>query len=227
MKHSLPILAAVIILSQSCFVRVRIPADVLAELTYDSSSEVIENATVDNAVNSVSLYSSFNLNIHKGDTARYEISAPSQYSDLVVVKREEDRLIFSSKPNSIILGEVNIELYLPDLQTVHVSGSGDVKVDSVDTPEAEFKVTGSGDISIGSVKCDNLSLVVSGSGDVSAKGIDCKELEARVTGSGDIAMSGNADKAVFIVSGSGDIDGRHLRHGSVTQKVTGSGDIRL
>jgi hypothetical protein len=118
---------------------------------------------------------------------------------------------------------VRVEVTVPALRKLVISGSGDVAVEG-----------GSGPLELG----------IEGSGELRWKG-EATELRASIDGSGDLRLEGRADRLQVSVSGSGDVDAAQLRAkdveasiegsgnigvnvdgGSLTAKVSGSGDIR-
>jgi hypothetical protein len=130
------------------------------------------------------------------------------------------------------------------LRKVSISGSGDVALEkAVNAQEMDISITGSGDLKSDSLYCERLNVAITGSGDVELKGA-ATDAQYTVTGSGDveafdflvehldcrISGSGNiharVDKKLYArISGSGDI--RYVGDPeSVDRKVSGSGSVR-
>ncbi|HUV30780.1 MAG TPA: head GIN domain-containing protein [Acidobacteriota bacterium] len=119
-----------------------------------------------------------------------------------------------------------VEITVPILESVKVSGSGDVTIEHLEGGDFSYSVSGSGDLRAEG-EVDEVEINVSGSGDVDARDLIAKvacvtirgsgdvhvyageSLDARVYGSGDIYYYGNPDPAHTKVYGSGDI--RHKR----------------
>ncbi len=225
MKKSLFILASALILAQSCFIRVNVPAELL-----EPQGEVITKSSdlEGQTVNAVSLAASFDVTIVPGDSLSYEISAPEKEVDKVNVLTDgEGTLILTTKPGTKHCRNVSITVTMPELERVTVSGSGDIDASGFSAGSFEATVNGSGDVYLKGLKCDKLVAAVNGSGDISVKMLSCTELVASVVGSGDVEVEGVAQKAVFNVTGSGDIDADRLRCEEVSKSVIGSGSISL
>jgi hypothetical protein len=102
---------------------------------------------------------------------------------------------------------VTIRVSLPSLDSVDLTGSGDVRVDRAEGRALGLSVTGSGNLSVDAVKVTTL--------------------DADITGSGNIAMSGTTDGATLSSTGSGDLDGKGLNAAKASISITGSGNVDL
>ena len=88
-------------------------------------------------------------------------------------------------------GRVTIYVTVPELESIAVSGSGDVR-------------------SEGRIKSDNLEARVSGSGGIELE-VEAEEMESRISGSGQIALSGNTGSSNISISGSGRLRAEDLK----------------
>jgi Putative auto-transporter adhesin, head GIN domain len=104
-------------------------------------------------------------------------------------------------------GKVNIYITAKALNTLTMSGSGDMKVD-------------------GTVKADLLTTKVSGSGSISLNA-DSHNYIGVISGSGGINAKGNTGNAKITIAGSGDFKGREFHSASADIKVSGSGDASI
>ncbi len=116
-----------------------------------------------------------------------------------------------------------IEITVPSLEQVRVTGSGDVEIYDLNGDSFEYSVTGSGDMRAGG-EVGEVDIRVSGSGDVDTRDLIAREVSVKISGSGDVKVYA-AETFYGRVSGSGDID----VYGSperMSRHVSGSGDIR-
>lgn len=104
-------------------------------------------------------------------------------------------------------GKVNIYIQAKRLNSIILSGSGNVEVK-------------------GKVKSTNLTTTLSGSGSVSAN-FEVENYNALISGSGQIYAKGSAINAKITIAGSGDFNGSGLRTSNTSAKVSGSGDISI
>jgi hypothetical protein len=129
------------------------------------------------------------------------------------------------KPGQNIYTRSNVlvTVVLPKLSAVGLSGSGDAKVDSFNTPSLAISVSGSGDVSLPSLNTDELSVRISGSGDVRGDGKATK-LNISVAGSGDVRLADlRADDVSVRIAGSGDAAVQAQK--TLDVSVAGSGDV--
>jgi hypothetical protein len=104
-------------------------------------------------------------------------------------------------------GKVNIYIQAKSLNSMVLSGSGNVEVD-------------------GKLKSANLNNTISGSGSIELN-IDVENYNAVISGSGEISAKGNAKNARITIAGSGDFDGQNFKTSNANAKVSGSGDISI
>lgn len=163
----------------------------------------------------VDVQGSFDVYITQGANESVKVEAPGDIIERVKTEVEGGVLKIYNKGNSSDWNfnpfgshkKVLIYVVAKDLNTVTVSGSGDVYFkNGITTP--------------------SLKLRVSGSGDLSGK-VQVKDLEASVSGSGDMRLTGSAASANVRVSGSGDFRGGDLSTISTAVRVSGSGDASV
>lgn len=103
---------------------------------------------------------------------------------------------------------VKVEITFQKLESIKLSGSGNVKSD---TP----------------IKSEHLTLKVSGSGNINLAYIEALKLDSQVSGSGNITLKGKADEHITTVSGSGNYKATELTTLRTNAKVSGSGNLSI
>jgi hypothetical protein len=93
------------------------------------------------------------------------------------------------------------------LSAVASSGSGDVRIEALETPA--------------------LTLSISGSSDARLERLDTEQLSISIAGSGDVQARGRAARLDVSIAGSGDVQARELAAGDVSVSISGSGDASL
>lgn len=118
--------------------------------------------------------------------------------------------------------DVQVIIHVPELKSLHSSGSSDVAAYGVETLDFDIQVSGSSDLTAeGEVEA--LDVQVSGSGEVRFAG-SAKSVRANVSGSGEIDLvDAPAREAAVHVSGSGEVDLAVSELLDAT--VTGSGEV--
>jgi len=119
-------------------------------------------------------------------------------------------------------GDMFVARAAGDSFAASVSGSGNIRIDALDTRVARFSIAGSGDIAA-TGRADDLSISIAGSGDIAASGVEATRAQVAIAGSGAVSASVNGPATVSI-SGAGDVD---LGPGATcTVKKAGAGDVR-
>ena len=87
--------------------------------------------------------------------------------------------------------------------------------------------SGSGNIRIEALKTPQLSLSISGSSDARLQQLDTDQLSVSIADSGDVQASGRAGKLDVSIAGSGDLRARELAAGEVSVTIAGSGNASV
>lgn len=117
-----------------------------------------------------------------------------------------------------------VTVALPNVNTLDVSGSGEVEYECFILDDLSVDISGSGDVVL-SGTANALDATISGSGTLSAGGLVSKSARLQVSGSGRIKAS-VSEKVKAKVSGSGDV--KVMGNPPIRDtKVTGSGEIKF
>jgi hypothetical protein len=138
--------------------------------------------------------------------------------------------------------KLNITIDAINIESLSVSGSGDIVADELNSPKLRTSIAGSGEVNIKSLTSDSVKVSIAGSGDLNLGGT-ANELEGSIAGSGSIkadrlkaknvvvkvAGAGEAtiwatDTMKLSIAGSGDV--KYWGEAKVTQSVAGSGSIK-
>jgi hypothetical protein len=175
------------------------------------------------AFHSVELAGSNNVVIRAGGKQSVVVTADDNLLDRVTTEVRSGTLVIANAPGSFTTkSPMSVEVDVPTLTALTVSGSGNIVVNGIETSSLEVALPGSGAVT-GDGTATQLDVVVSGSGLVQFTQLVAQDVRAVVSGSGSIFV--NATKSLDAsVSGSGAI----VYAGSpqdVTKNVTGSGAI--
>ena len=120
---------------------------------------------------------------------------------------------------------ITVHVTVPSLTGTTTAGSGDIRIDRVDSPRFAGSISGSGDLEIAQLRAPESQFTVTGSGDIRAAGAG-QRTNASVTGSGDIDLSGlQVADATLAVTGSGDVSAHAT--GTAAIQIQGSGDVTV
>lgn len=120
---------------------------------------------------------------------------------------------------------VTVHVTVPALAAATLTGSGDMRVDQVQSERFVGTVTGSGDLQVGRVRANETMFSMTGSGGIRAAGT-ARSAHVELAGSGDIDLGGlEIRSAVVSLLGSGDVTAKAMETAQVT--LMGSGDVAI
>jgi len=173
----------------------------------------------------------FDVHVHVGGSPSARANGPKDALDRLSVDQNGDTLVVKTLPGGWggwptgSRGPVVIEVSVPDLRAVSITGSGDVTVDRMRGDAIDLALSGSGSLDVGMINVGAVSAVMTGSGDMSLAG-KARTATMVLTGSGDLKAAGLVtDDAQTKLVGSGDLalGARHL----VKVLLAGSGDVTI
>ncbi|MBU0928385.1 MAG: DUF2807 domain-containing protein [Spirochaetes bacterium] len=241
--------------------RISFAAAVLSVLPFTSclglpGFGIIGNGKVIQSERSVGSFSriesagSAEVRVRKGPSARVVVTTDENVQEYFEAKTSGDSLWLGFKPMTAI-GRVTrliVDVYLPELEAVAVSGSGDLSIlDSFKGGSFKAAIAGSGSVSGGGrLSYDSFSARLSGSGSLRLGGayetvvasltgsgdmeLDCPSaasIDAKISGSGSMSLSGSCDALDLSIAGSGDFDSPDFKARTAKILITGSGDAEL
>jgi hypothetical protein len=123
---------------------------------------------------------------------------------------------FSTKKNCVI------EITVPSLEEIDISGSGEITLKDLDAKEFTFDMSGSGSFEA-TGKVEQLFIELSGSGEIDTRDLMAQDVEVDISGSGSAVVYA-ANSLDGDITGSGNI--RYINEPEhVSTRVTGSGSI--
>lgn len=190
----------------------------------------------------VSIDISGDILIEPSETFRAEVSAQENLLPVLKTEIEGETLRIYFSENVSHHDGLKITLYVPSIDgislngsadiaaraplrgekmSINVSGSGNIRAESVEGGKLSCDMNGSGDLHLAG-KITDLNVDISGSADVDALNLAAQNVEVGINGSGnfrcDAAQSLRAD-----VSGSGDV--RYRGNPAVHSSINGSGEV--
>jgi len=175
------------------------------------------------AFTSIELAGSNNVLIRVGEKQSIAVRADDNLLDRVKTEVQSGKLVIANTPGSLTTkSPMRVEVKVPTLNAVTLSGSGNIVANGVETQSLRVSLPGSGTIT-GSGTTARLDVTVGGSGTVQFTRLVANDVRAVVSGSGSIFITATK-RLDASVSGSGAI----LYAGNpqdVTKSVTGNGAI--
>ena len=174
----------------------------------------------------VSVSGSTNIFITQGNNFDVKVKAYENIIPYLETKVQDGTLFVGFKSNSNISND-NSEVYItmPSLNSLALSGSGNISSKGTFLGSGNFKATisGSGNIVIEGGTANNYQINISGSGSVKSFGMISKQAVVSIKGSGNAELTVLQDLNATI-DGSGTVYYKGTPV-TVTSKITGSGQI--
>ena len=172
---------------------------------------------------SLELAGSNNVTIHVGARQSVVVHADRNLLDRVTTRVRAGRLMIANTPGSFTSrSPMSVEVTMPSLAALRLSGSGSIAADGVDSSTVTVTLPGSGNVSASGI-ANRLEVTVGGSGNAQLAGLASRDVHAVLNGSGTIFVRASSSLRASI-PGSGAIF--YLGHPThVTTSVTGSGSI--
>ena len=174
----------------------------------------------------VSVSGSTNIFITQGNNFDVKVKAYENIIPYLETKVQDGTLFVGFKSNSNISND-NSEVYItmPSLNSLALSGSGNISSKGTFLGSGNFKATisGSGNIVIEGGTANNYQINISGSGSVKSFGMISKQAVISIIGSGNAELTVLQDLNATI-DGSGNVYYKGTP-ATVTSKITGGGQI--
>lgn len=186
-----------------------------------SGTRATQSRTVP-AFTGVELAGSNVVAVHVGGKQTVAVSGDDNLLDRVTTQVRNGNLVIDNHGSFRTSAPMSIEVTVPTLAALTLSGSGTVVVDGVRGSSLMVRAPGSGAITV-SGAVDRLDANLSGSGDLQLRGLTARDVEATVSGTGKLEVDATGTLEAT-VSGTGAIfySGNPA---SVTRSVTGTGAI--
>jgi hypothetical protein len=172
----------------------------------------VTNTRLVSGFTGVSLSIAANVEVIRDSVFRIELHGQQNILNVITTSVSGNTLDIDLKRHTSIRkhNPITVRVYMPYLNTLDISGSGDINCNS------QFA-------------CENLNINISGSGDISFQGQINNSVSANVSGSGGININSSSScvNAKYTISGSGNINTEWLKADYVDARISGSGDQRI
>jgi hypothetical protein len=119
---------------------------------------------------------------------------------------------------------VRFYLTVKELDTIVLSGSGDIKAPDLEAERFSVTISGSGEVEMGDLSADMLNVTISGSGNLDIFGGQIEEQDITISGSGEYQAGDLSSESVEItISGSG--NATVWATDSLDVRISGSGSV--
>ena len=214
--HGRPTLIAVLIAVLA------VVATAIALLVYGSSGTAVTQTRTVAGFTSLDLAGSNNVTIIVGRPQSVVVHADSNLINHVTTQVVAGTLVIGDTGNFTARGPMSVDVSVPSLTALSLSGSGQISATAISTPQLTVTISGSG---LGSAAgtATRLDVAINGNGKAQLSQLTARDVQAVVSGSGLIQVTATTSLDAA-VPGSGAI----IYSGNppqVTTSVTGSGTV--
>jgi len=162
---------------------------------------ISEERTVE-GFNGVKLEGVANINVYPGENYRVIVKTDSNLMDRVITTVSSNILHISQKSGPFNATKLTIDVYMPEIKSIILSGTGNLKVFNGNSSELSISKSGTGNIDAQNFQVQNVTINQSGTGNTKIWATN--NLNGTLSGTGNISYKGNPDINV-IISGTGNI----------------------
>lgn len=179
------------------------------------------------AFNALKLTMSADVYLSQGDHQSVEVEADKASLEYIETETNGNTLVVRNREGHWHnLGRIRIYITMPDISEIELSGSGSVESQTpIKAASLKIDLSGSGNIKITSLQTPELKANITGSGDIFLTGDnDQAGMDATITGSGSIkADELRVANATIHITGSGSARVNVLKE--LETNITGSGSV--
>lgn len=222
---------------------------VMSALT--ASGKVVSEQRTVSDFQAIQISSSVDVAFTQGDDFKVVVHAEQDIIEKIITEVNKGTLVVNYKSSSKIgwfssTEEAYVEVTAPDINKVHITGSGDFEGENtinaesfmlhingsgdfesvLDVRNMNVSINGSGDAEFSGVN-ETLDISINGSGDVECNNINLALLKVNIYGSGDVQCVGSAKNISLKQDGSGDFYGKDCIADNVKANKSGSGDATV
>ena len=150
---------------------------------------VISQARAADGFNAVTLDGVGNVIIHPGENYRVVVITDSNLQDRVLTTINGNTLRISQRSGSFKPTELTIDVYMPELKNISLTGAGNFTINSGNGFDLDLSLSGSGNINAENFQVQNVNIKLSGSGN--ARIWVENFLNGNLSGVGNILYKGN------------------------------------
>ncbi|NEX64001.1 GIN domain-containing protein [Noviherbaspirillum galbum] len=195
----------------------------------NSGTAVSENRSVPASVTMVEVRGNIDLRMRQAAAPAMVMRYQPRLKPKVTLSQDGTRLLIETEKESWTLGRAAtpvVELNLPALRELGISGSGDADVRGFKGESLQLSLAGSGNAKFEG-QYREVTVSVSGSGNLKMDAGASDNLEFSLAGSGEATVTGSGKSLALNIAGSGAFNGKQLKVASARITSAGSGSASV
>jgi hypothetical protein len=198
--------------------------------TVPGSGKVVEEEREVSDFTGVELETLGNLIIELGDEEKLRIEAEDNLLQYIETEVHGGELKIGHRHKVTLVPTESIYFYLTvkELDTILVSGAGNVKVPDLEVAEFSLNISGAGDVDMEDLRTNVLEVNISGGGNVDIEDLNADVLKVNISGAGDLYIGdGEVTEQEITISGAGNYKARGLESAEADVRVPGFGSATI
>ena len=168
------------------------------------NGKIVSQERVASDFQSITLSGVANVNVHPGEAYKVEVTTDDNLQDFISIESKNGVLYITSKDNKNLRPtKLNVDVHLPELKSINLSGVGSVKLSNGNALNLQISLSGVGSIDAENYQVQNITIQNSGVG--SAKIWATESLKGTLSGVGNVSYKGNPEVNIK-VSGVGKVN---------------------
>jgi len=159
------------------------------EIGIGGNGDVISLERTIEGFNGISLVGVGNINIYNGENFKIVIKTDSNLQDRVLTTVNENILQISQEPGNFNATELTINIFMPDLKSIALSGAGNIRIIAGSATDLQISLSGAGNINAQDFQVQNITINHSGVGNARIWAVS--SLNGTLSGVGNISYKGN------------------------------------
>jgi hypothetical protein len=198
--------------------------------TVSGSGKVIEEEREVSGFTGVELATIGNLTIELGERESLHIEAEDNLMQYLEAEVRGETLIIGSRENVNLIPTrgVYFTLTVKELDTVTISGLGNVEIPDLEAPRFSVEISGGGNVDTEDLDVGTLEVDISGGGDVDVEGLEGEVLTVVISGLGDLHIEeGEVKEQEILISGGGNYRARGMESADAEVRLSGLGSATV
>ena len=195
--------------------------------TVSGTGDVVSETRGVSGFSSVELAGWGNLTIQVGENESLRIEAEENLLQYIETEVENGKLVIRHRRRVLLRPTKAINYYLTvkDLESINVTGAGNVEVPVIAASRFSVQISGAGNVNIEGVEAERLDVGISGAGNVDVAALEADRLDVDISGAGALSVAEGEVRVQEIgVSGGGNYSAKGLQSAEAEIRLSGLGN---
>ncbi|MBC7878505.1 MAG: DUF2807 domain-containing protein [Anaerolineales bacterium] len=167
------------------------------------------------------------MEIYQGTNESLEISGDPAITSSIAAKVIDRILTISSEIDLPTNSSITYKLFVKDLSSVVLNGSGVIKIPAYTSDNLELTINGSSRMDLGDIKVSNLKFIINDSGSIAADSVNSNSVSIISKNAGAVIIESGQTADLMVELGSGTFLGADFKSTNANIDLIGSGSVQV